>query len=84
MTFYTVAHDKLSAWQLRRGGTAAEAAGKIHGDMEKGFIRAEVMVLDDLLRLGSHQALHDHGLLRTVGRDHIVEDRDVLYIHFKV
>lgn len=84
LTFYTVAHDKLSAWQLRRGGTAAEAAGKIHSDMEKGFIRAEIMALDDLLRLGSHQALHDHGLLHTVGRDHIVEDRDVLHIRFKV
>jgi GTP-binding protein YchF len=83
VTFYTVANDKLSAWQLRRGGTAAEAAGKIHSDMEKGFIRAEVMALADLLRLGSHQALHDHGLLRTVGRDHVVEDLDVLHIHFK-
>jgi GTP-binding protein YchF len=83
VTFYTVAHDKLSAWQLRRGGTAGEAAGKIHGDMEKGFIRAEVMALDDLLRLGSQQALHDEGLLRTVGRDHVVEDLDVLHIHFK-
>ncbi len=84
LTFYTVANDKLSAWQLRRGGTAAEAAGKIHSDMERGFIRAEVMALDDLLRLGSQQALHDHGLLHTVGRDHIVEDRDVLHIRFKV
>jgi GTP-binding protein YchF len=83
ITFYTIAHDKLSAWQLRRGGRAAEAAGKIHGDMEKGFIRAEVMALDDLLRLGSRQELHDQGLIHTVGRDHEVEDKDVLHIHFK-
>lgn len=84
VTFYTVANDKLSAWQLRRGGTASEAAGKIHSDMEKGFIRAEVMALDDLLRLGSPQALHDQGLVRTVGRDYVIEDRDVLHIRFKV
>ena len=84
ITFYTIAHDKLSAWQLGRGGHAAEAAGKIHSDMERGFIRAEVMGLDDLLRLGSRQALHDQGLIHTVGRDHVVHDKDVLHIHFKV
>jgi GTP-binding protein YchF len=84
ITFYTIANEKLSAWQLLRGGSAAQAAGKIHSDMERGFIRAEVMGLDDLLRLGSRQALHDQGLIHTVGRDHAVEDRDVLFIHFKV
>ncbi|MDH3746155.1 MAG: DUF933 domain-containing protein, partial [Acidobacteriota bacterium] len=84
ITFYTVANNKLAAWQLRRGGRVIEAAGQIHSDMEKGFIRAEVMALDDLLRLGSHQALHDQGLLHVVGRDHTVEDRNVLYIRFKV
>jgi GTP-binding protein YchF len=83
ITYYTIAHDKLSAWPLRRGGSAAEAAGQIHSDMMRGFIRAEVMALDDLLRLGSRQALHDQGLIRTVGRDHVVHDRDVLHIHFK-
>ncbi len=84
ITFYTIAHDKLSAWQLPRGGTTAQAAGRIHSDMERGFIRAEVMGLDDLLRLGNRQALHDRGLIHAVGRDHVVRDRDVLYIHFKV
>jgi GTP-binding protein YchF len=83
ITFYTVANNKLSAWHVARGGTAAEAAGKIHSDMARGFIRAEVMALDDLLRLGSHQALHDQGLLHTVGRDHVLADKDVLHIHFK-
>jgi GTP-binding protein YchF len=84
ITFYTIAHNKLSAWQLRRGGVAAEAAGKIHSDMERGFIRAEVMALEDLVRLGSRQALHDQGLIRAVGRDQPVHDKDVLQIHFKV
>jgi len=83
ITFYTIAHDKLQAWQLKRGGTAAEAAGRIHGDMERGFIRAEVMALGDLLHLGSRQALHDQGLLHVVGRDYAVQDRDVLQVLFK-
>jgi GTP-binding protein YchF len=83
ITFYTIANDKLSAWPLPRNGTAAEAAGRIHSDMESGFIRAEIMGLADLLREGSRQALHDHGLIHTVGRDHVVEDKDVLYIHFQ-
>jgi len=83
ITFYTIANDKLSAWQLLRGGTAAQAAGKIHSDMEQGFIRAEVMAQGDLLRLGNRHALHDQGLIHTVGRDHVVEDGDVLHIHFK-
>jgi ribosome-binding ATPase YchF (GTP1/OBG family) len=52
--------------------------------MERGFIRAEVMGLDDLLRLGTRQALHDQGLIHTAGRDYEVHDKDVLHIHFKV
>jgi GTP-binding protein YchF len=84
ITFYTIAHDKLSAWPLRQGGTAAQAAGRIHSDMERGFIRAEVMGLGDLLRLGSRQALHDQGLIHVAGRDYEVRDKDVLQFHFKV
>jgi GTP-binding protein YchF len=83
ITFYTIAHDKLRAWPLRRGGTAPEAAGRVHTDMERGFIRAEVMALQDLLRHGSKQALHEHGLIVTAGRDHVVEDKEVLQFHFK-
>jgi GTP-binding protein YchF len=83
ITFYTIAHDRLSAWQLRRGGAAAEAAGKIHSDMEEGFIRAEVVSLGDLLRLGTRQALHDQGLIRIAGRDYEVRDKDVLQFHFR-
>jgi GTP-binding protein YchF len=84
ITFYTIANEKLSAWQLPRGGHAAQAAGRIHSDIKRGFIRAEVMALDDLLREGSRQALHDTGAIHTVGRDYQVQDRDVLHIHFKV
>jgi GTP-binding protein YchF len=83
ITFYTIANDKLSAWQLRQGGTAERAAGTIHSDMEKGFIRAEVMSLADLVEHGSRQALHDRGLIHTVGRDYVVQDKDVLQVLFK-
>ena len=84
ITFYTIANDKLQAWHLRRDGTAQQAAGKIHSDMERGFIRAEVMALQDLVRWGSRHALHEHGLVHVVGRDHVVHDKDVLQFHFKV
>ncbi len=83
VTFSSIANDKLQAWELPRGGTAVQAAGRIHSDMERGFIRAEVMALQDLLAWGSRQALHDRGLLHVVGRDHVVADKDVLQIHFK-
>jgi GTP-binding protein YchF len=83
ITYYTIANRKLQAWSLRRGGTAPQAAGQIHSDMEHGFIRAEVMALADLLRLGSRQALHDQGLIQVGGHDYIVRDRDVLQFHFK-
>ena len=83
ITFYTIANDKLSAWQLRRGGTAERAAGTIHSDMEKGFIRAEVMTLADLVEHGSRHALHDRGLIHVVGRDYVVQDKDVLQVLFK-
>ncbi len=83
ITFYTIANDKLRAWHLPRGATAPAAAGLIHSDMESGFIRAEVMALADLLRLGSRQALHDQGLIHTVGRDYVVQDKDVLHVLFQ-
>ena len=83
ITFYTIANDKLRAWQLRRGATVVEAAAKIHSDMATGFIRAEVMGLADLVHWRGRQALHEHGLVHVVGRDHVVHDKDVLQILFK-
>jgi GTP-binding protein YchF len=84
ITFYTIANEKLRAWHLPRGGTAPQAAGRVHTDMETGFIRAEVMGLDALLALGSRAALHARGLIHAAGRDYIVKDKDVLQFHFKV
>jgi GTP-binding protein YchF len=83
ITFYTIANNKLRAWQLPDGSTAQQAAGRIHTDMERGFIRAEVMALNDLVEWGSRQALHDHGLIHIVGRDYEVVDKDILQVHFK-
>lgn len=83
ITFYTLAHNKLQAWQLRRGTRAAAAAGTIHTDMEQGFIRAEVGHCADLLRAGSLTALRDGGQLRAEGRDYAVQDGDVIHFLFK-
>ena len=85
ITFFTLVGGKqVRAWTLSRGETALEAAGKIHSDMARGFIRAEVMRFEDLDRLGSVQAMREHGLMRTEGRDYVVEDGDILYIRFNV
>jgi len=84
ITFYTIANDKLSAWQIPRGMHVAPAAGKVHSDMERGFIRVEVMALEDLFKWKTRQALHDHGLIHMHGRDYEVQDGDVLHVHFKV
>jgi ribosome-binding ATPase YchF (GTP1/OBG family) len=83
-TLFTVNPRELHAWTVRAGTTAAEAAGKIHSDFEKGFIRAEVMSFADLERWGSEQALKEHGLLRVEGRDHPIADGDIVTIRFSV
>jgi GTP-binding protein YchF len=82
ITFYTIAHNKLQSWLIPRGARAPEAAGRIHGDMERGFIRAEVMHARDLLEHGSRARLHELGLLRTEGKGYVVQDGDVLTILF--
>ena len=85
ITFFTTVGEKtVRAWTLVRGQTALEAAGKIHSDMERGFIRAEVMRYEDLARHRSVAALRDHGLLRVEGRSYLVQDGDVLHIRFNV
>jgi ribosome-binding ATPase YchF (GTP1/OBG family) len=84
ITFYTLANDKLQAWQLPRGTTAPVAAGRIHSDMEEGFIRAEVVRADDLEEAGGRMAsLRDAGRLRAEGRDYLIEDGDVVTFLFK-
>ncbi len=80
--YYTTANKKLQAWSVHSGTAAPAAAGKIHTDMEKGFIRAKVISYDDLVRFGSEAEAQHHGHLRTEGHDYIVRDGDVIQYLF--
>ncbi len=80
--FYTIAHGKLRAWEVAAGTRAPEAAGEVHSDMERGFIRAQVASYPLLLEHGSFQALHHLGLLRTEGKDYEIADGDVVEFLF--
>ncbi len=83
-TFYTAGDTETRAWLIRRNTRAQEAAGTIHSDMERGFIRAEVVAFDRLVELGSWDACRKKGALRLEGRDYPVQDGDVLVIRFNV
>jgi GTP-binding protein YchF len=83
ITYYTAATE-LQAWTLLRGTSAASAAGAIHTDFERGFIRAEVMRFEDLVILGSEKGVREHGLVRSEGRDYIVQDGDIIKYLFNV
>jgi GTP-binding protein YchF len=82
ISFFTVGKDEVRAWTVPRGAGAGEAAGAIHSDIERGFIRAEVIPWDKLLELGSLQAAKDKGAIRLEGKDYPVEDGDVVYFRF--
>jgi GTP-binding protein YchF len=82
VTFFTVKGPETRAWTVPSGTTVSEAAGKIHSDMEKGFIKAEVVSYDDLVGEGSMHAVRDSGHLRTEGRDYEVNEGDVVLVHF--
>ncbi|HHV57115.1 MAG TPA: redox-regulated ATPase YchF [Firmicutes bacterium] len=85
VTFYTATGGReVRAWAVPRGTPAPAAAGKIHSDMERGFIRAEVVSCDELLRAGSLAAAREQGVLRLEGRDYLVEDGDVIHFRFNV
>jgi len=83
-TFLTTGDDETRAWEIRRGATAAEAAGRIHSDLERGFIRAEVIAFDDVVAAGGWDAARSKGLLRTEGRSYVVQEGDCLHIRFNV
>jgi len=82
VAFYTIAKSKLQAWEILRGTPAATAAGKIHSDMERGFIRAKVASADELIEVGNLQEIQSRGHVRTVGRDHEIRDGDVVEFFF--
>ena len=84
ISFFTVGEDECRAWTIRRGTPAQKAAGTIHTDMEKGFIRAEVVPYETLIAEGSWNACKDKGLLRLEGKEYVVQDGDILSIRFNV
>ncbi len=84
ITFFTAGPKEVHAWTLRRGGKAPQAAGCIHSDFEKGFIRAEVMRCDDLIKLKSEAAVKAAGNMSVEGKDYVVQDGDVLHVRFNV
>lgn len=85
ITFFTVVGAKEDhAWTLRRGGTALEAAGKVHTDMARGFIRAEVVHFDDFAACGGEHGAREKGKLHVEGKDYVVQDGDVLHFRFNV
>ncbi|MBI4335738.1 MAG: redox-regulated ATPase YchF, partial [Candidatus Omnitrophica bacterium] len=84
ISFFTVGPDEVRQWTVARGSSAPEAAGAIHTDMEKGFIRAEVIKYDDIVNLGSEEKVKAAGKFYLKGKDYTVEDGDILSIRFSV
>jgi GTP-binding protein YchF len=84
ITFFTVGEKETKAWTIKRGTTAPGAAGKIHSDFERGFIRAEVIAYDDYISCGSEPAARDRGLMRSEGKEYVVRDGDCLLFRFNV
>lgn len=83
VTFFTVNEEELRAWAVPRGIKAPQAAGRVHSDMERGFIKAEVMTYSGLMKAGPPVAAREKGLLKVEGRDYDVQDGDILYFRFK-
>lgn len=82
LTFLTAGEPEVRAWTVRRGAAAPEAAGKIHTDIQRGFIRAEVVAYDDLIAAGSMAAAQARGVVRLEGRDYVMKDGDVVHFRF--
>ena len=83
-TFFTVGENEVRAWTMHRGGTAFAAAGEIHSDFQRGFIRAETVAYEEFIRVGSYKAAREQGLVRSEGRDYVVQDGDILLFRFNV
>lgn len=84
ISFLTAGPKEVRAWTIVRGTKAPQAAGKIHSDMERGFIRAEVVSFDDLVKCGSMNAAKEKGLVRSEGKDYVMQDGDIVLIRFNV
>ena len=84
MSFLTAGKPEVRAWTIKKGTKAPKAAGKIHSDIERGFIRAEVVSFDDLMALGSMQAAKENGKIRSEGKEYIMQDGDIVLFRFNV
>jgi len=84
ISFFTVGEDEVKAWTIRKGTIAKKAAGKVHSDIERGFIRAEIVRYQDLVTLDSMHAIKEKGLLKIEGKDAIIEDGDIVNFRFNV
>jgi len=84
VSFFTVGEDEVRAWPIRRGDRAPRAAGRIHSDLERGFIRAEVVHYDDFIALGSEARARTEGKLRLEGKEYVVKDGDIMNVRFAV
>lgn len=84
LSFFTVGEDEVRAWTVRAGSKAPRAAGRVHSDMERGFIRAEVMAYEDFVGVGNEAKMREMGKLRVEGKDYVVADGDILNFRFAV
>jgi len=84
VTFYTTVSSELKAWTVPSGTSAPKAAGKIHSDMERGFIRAEVVSFSDFIACGSEHVARERGLLQSEGKDYLIRDGDIIHFRFNV
>jgi len=84
ITFFSTGDKETRAWTIRRGTRAPQAAGTIHTDFERGFIRAETIAWDTFVEVGSMKAARDQGMVRSEGKDYVVKDGDILLFRFNV
>ena len=84
ISFLTSGEDECRAWTIVKGTKAPQAAGKIHSDFERGFIRAEVIAYDDLMAVGSMAAAREKGMIRSEGKEYVVQDGDIILFRFNV
>ena len=84
ITFFTAGPKEARAWTVRKGAKAPEAAGVIHSDFERGFIRAETIAFDDFVSCGGENGAKDAGKMRAEGKEYVVQDGDVLLFRFNV
>jgi ribosome-binding ATPase YchF (GTP1/OBG family) len=84
ISFLTAGPDECRAWTITKGTKAPQAAGKVHTDMERGFIKAEITSYDDLIEAGSEAKARELGLTRTEGKDYVMKDGDVTFFKFNV